>query len=88
MQNPKRVEYVGLMEKKVKEMGKELNDLRLRELLMRDEIKIKKHKARRAYSRKGDTTCHCDKFNNGTHIMQETIQIICHFPQGLAFAIK
>lgn len=34
----KRVEDVGLMEEKVNEMSKELNKLRLRELVMREHL--------------------------------------------------
>jgi len=83
----KNVKDVGFMEEKFIEMGKDLSDLRLRESTMMEKLETKKHKVERETARERNTTCHSGKSLYGNLIMQETIKILCYFPQGTVTTI-
>lgn len=78
----KKVEDVSLVEEKEHEMSKELNELRLRESVMKGHLHSENKKLREQLQEKKGTTCHHGKFVRGSHTMQKTIQVLCHFPQG------
>jgi len=40
----KKVEYASLMEEKVHEMSKELNDLRIREFVMKEQLQLENNR--------------------------------------------
>jgi len=57
----KNVEYVGLMEEKLIEMGKELSYFRLMESIMKQKLLAEKHKGEREVARERNTACHHGK---------------------------
>lgn len=57
----KNVEDVGLMKEKFKEMGKELNDMKLMESIMREKLWEETTRVREKLQEKRDTTCYYGK---------------------------